>query len=693
MKKGLVLLLMILCLAAAFPLTGSAAASAQEEQAEWTVLFYMCGSDLESRYGYATQNLKEIAGCSYPRVQTSEILTDLGELPEHAGIPFQGRVNVLIETGGCRQWHAEALGMQISSTALQRWRYEGYIRDEAPDGFILEETLPLQSMAAPETLADFLRWGAEHYPAKKYALVLWDHGGGSQTGIFIDELFDNAVMNLTELKTALRDGGVHLEAAVFDACLMANLETAYAIAEHANWMIASEEVVAGEGTAVGDWLQQLYIDAAFDGEWLGRWICDMTQIKYANESNEQAQMLLTWSVIDLSRVPILTRMFDLTMKQLGKIYAQYPGIMSYFSKYVINVEHYGDSEDSMRDLASLFYLPEMSTIMSEEVHKKLLNALKETVVYSLRGPGRSSARGLSFCYAVNFDLAELDAYAPNCPSPYYLAFLDAISPWTAPDWVYEKAERLPELEELPQYQVTAKKVTLTDGTPALTFDEGCNLGAGQVCFNMYRRDEESGDFISLGTMPAFFDEALGETGVYYAYKPWLWPALEGQHVSSYVIGRISPGAKEYLGSIPLLINTEKWYLRYGFFLEENRYVVYGLWDGYETNSRMFNRNVKSLAQFAKQEYVLVYPVYADDYIPSTDYRRAEPRQFFRAMQIDSAELPKGTYYLQYVVYDMFMRQMPLAWIPIQWDGSRLTLAEGAQWEGEQTLNVPDNYWK
>ena len=48
--------------------------------------------------------------------------------------------------------------------------------------------------------------------------------------------------------------------------------------------------------------------------------------------------------------------------------------------------------------------------MDDEVHKKLLYALKETVVYCVRGPGRSAARGLSFCYAVDFDKAELDEY-------------------------------------------------------------------------------------------------------------------------------------------------------------------------------------------------------------------------------------------------------------------------------------------
>ena len=31
-----------------------------EETAEWTVMFYLCGSDLESRHGLASGNLEEI---------------------------------------------------------------------------------------------------------------------------------------------------------------------------------------------------------------------------------------------------------------------------------------------------------------------------------------------------------------------------------------------------------------------------------------------------------------------------------------------------------------------------------------------------------------------------------------------------------------------------------------------------------
>ncbi len=133
-------------------------------------------------------------------------------------------VNVLVETGGAREWHARDLGMDIDAGSLQRWRY---CLENNPDGeeagFVLEETLPLASVSRPETLADFIRWGTQAYSAQKYMLVLWGHGGGSKTGIFIDELFDGDVMHLDELEQALTGGGTHFEAVLFDACMMANV--------------------------------------------------------------------------------------------------------------------------------------------------------------------------------------------------------------------------------------------------------------------------------------------------------------------------------------------------------------------------------------------------------------------------------------------------------------------------------------
>ena len=121
-----------------------------EETAEWTVMFYLCGSDLESRNGLASGNLEEILEC-YPYSALGSVFA---EYPENASIEERlagMRVNVVVETGGSKAWHAAELGMEVDPSALQRWCYKPMetINPEGTNTFALEETLPLQRMADP----------------------------------------------------------------------------------------------------------------------------------------------------------------------------------------------------------------------------------------------------------------------------------------------------------------------------------------------------------------------------------------------------------------------------------------------------------------------------------------------------------------------------------------------------------------
>ena len=168
---------------------------------------------------YASGNIEEIANCL-----TYEAVGNYFSGQQEGG-SGPDVVNVVLETGGSSQWHAEGLGMDIRTDALQRWHFQPgtNVLGDRNSVIKLAEEVPLASMGEAQTLTDFIRWSVENYPAKKYALVLWDHGTGALNGLIIDELFDGDTLHLDELKAALGDSGVHFEAVLFDACLMANL--------------------------------------------------------------------------------------------------------------------------------------------------------------------------------------------------------------------------------------------------------------------------------------------------------------------------------------------------------------------------------------------------------------------------------------------------------------------------------------
>jgi len=115
-------------------------------------------------------------------------------------------------------------------------------------------------MGDPAVLLDFIKWGVKNYPAKKYALVIWNHGSGWKfqnarfspvKGISYDESSGNHLDNF-KLTQALAEGvkangGKKFDILIMDACLMAMIEIAYQIKDCAKIYIASEEVAPADG--------------------------------------------------------------------------------------------------------------------------------------------------------------------------------------------------------------------------------------------------------------------------------------------------------------------------------------------------------------------------------------------------------------------------------------------------------------
>ncbi len=667
-----------------------AMAESADEPVEWTVMFYFCGSDLESRHSYATGNLGEIMECtSYAKIH--DLI--LGEEAIDAPDTTPEGVNVVIETGGCSEWHAQDIGMDVAADRLQRWHY--HISDEksfvAPNSFELDDEQPLASMADPQTLADFIRWSAEKYPAKKYALVLWDHGLGGKEGIFIDELFDGDTMCLDELHEALADGGVTFEAVVFDACLMANLETACAVKDSARWMVASEEVVAGKGTAMYDWLQQLYLTPQWDGERLGRWICDMTQVKYANEADAQAQSTLTWAVIDLSKIDRVAELFDRFFEAVGRFYAEKPVEMMIDAMTLSSAFEFGLGGDGMIDLSILWHDRYFAGQLDRDLYDDMLNAIESAVVYSTRGSGRAGARGLSFFYAAPFTPDVLDTYARNCPSAHYLALLDAINPaWTAPDWVYERAERLPEIQDMEDYIIRVEKIVISDGVPGVRILSG-DASIKEVRADLYRLNEQTGQRARLGsTTASIADLDVDNITIDYALDNfWMWPAIEGVHCDAELLvpWSIMNGS---LYSIPVQIGADNYQMRLGYdqYAEEEPLTIFGLWEGYDADSSVFNRNVTSLSKLAGQDYCLLYPLDGADGAGNAGYETSETMTMYRSLEINPEPLEPGTYYLDYWIKDIFKRSLPIGRVEVYWDGEAVSVTDGA-WQGEMALTLPE----
>ena len=231
-----------------------------------TVMVYMCGTDLESNYGMGTADLNEMAYAAH-----------------------SDNVNIIVETGGTKRWKNSV----ISPNSNQIWR----VSDRSIQK--LEGNFGRKAMTDANTLAEFIQYSAKNFPANRYILIMWDHGGGSYAGYGYDELYPNGSMTVDKIAAGLKAGGVKFDIIGFDACLMANMETAIAVEPYADYLLASEETEPGTGWYHVDWLTQLAKNSSTPSLDLGKTIidgfCTTRQSNYVSASDKY-----TLSIIDLA---------------------------------------------------------------------------------------------------------------------------------------------------------------------------------------------------------------------------------------------------------------------------------------------------------------------------------------------------------------------------------------------------------
>ena len=234
-----------------------------------TIMVYMCGTDLESRSSMGTYDLQEMLDAQ-----------------------FGSEINLLVYTGGCKGWKNNA----VSSSTNQIWQ----VRDGRM--LCLEDDLGSVSMTDPRTLSGYIQWCAANYPASRYELILWDHGGGSVSGYGYDEKFaSSGSMDLAGLDAALKAGGVKFDFIGFDACLMATVETALTMAFYADYLIASEETEPGVGWYYTDWLTAFGADPSMPTVQIGKNIVDSFVETCAQKCRGQSTTL---SVVDLAELEV-----------------------------------------------------------------------------------------------------------------------------------------------------------------------------------------------------------------------------------------------------------------------------------------------------------------------------------------------------------------------------------------------------
>ena len=284
--------------------------AAPAAQAEWTLLVYLAGdNDLEA-----------------------DALADLNEM-ELAGSTAQ--VNIIVQLDRMR---GERPGMFApeSWTSTRRYRV---IQDDDRGRVASPVLADLGELntGAPQTLVDCMLWGMHTYPARHYALVIWDHGS-AWAGIAFDDSSNRDGLTMPELDTALRTvqaqtGVNHLDLIGFDACVMAQLDVLLTVAPYGRVAVASADLEPNTGWPWDRLLTELSAAPEVDSAILGRIIVESYQSAYTT-TNQQA---LTLAAFDLQALPGIRDRFgmftDAMLADMGNDYRSIAEARSYATVY------------------------------------------------------------------------------------------------------------------------------------------------------------------------------------------------------------------------------------------------------------------------------------------------------------------------------------------------------------------------
>lgn len=259
------------------------------DQAEWTILVYLnAKNNLEP---FAFPNLAQMAS--------------IGSTPE---------VNVIVEMGRPKHHFSKKFGAWSKTL---RFRIE---KGTQPTEQAAVQDLGATNMGDVKSLVDFVAWGRKTYPARRTMLVIWNHGQGfrapqeegepppppsppheghryvsndDDTG---DKLYNRAIQDALYEHLA----GERLDVIAFDACLMAMVETAYALRGVARVMVGSEELEPGSGWNYTRWLAPLVAaKGRVEAAELGRLMVQGMKDEYGDLDDT------TLSAVDLDKVAAL----------------------------------------------------------------------------------------------------------------------------------------------------------------------------------------------------------------------------------------------------------------------------------------------------------------------------------------------------------------------------------------------------
>jgi len=264
-----------------------------------------------------------------------------------------------------------------------------YYIDEDQNKILLEE-LGEVNMGDYQTLRDFISYGKENYPAERYLLWVYNHGGGWK-GACMDDTNNDPLLNMDDFQKALSEtGGVDIIS--FFACLMSSVESVYELRDLADVYIGSEDLqytTCYKGIC-GKTNQLITDNPSLSNEEIGTEI-----VNFFGESIDPYASRQTASAIKVDKIEALVNAIDALAQNFINNWL--------LSKNDVQIAH--ENTYQLADLqgwAEVFEVYDLKGFIENlpDSNEKTaaLNAFEEAIIHEVHGNAREETHGLSIFF-------------------------------------------------------------------------------------------------------------------------------------------------------------------------------------------------------------------------------------------------------------------------------------------------------
>lgn len=569
----------------------------------WTVMLYMCGGSDERLYGTASDALKELTKVKYPE-----------------------NINVIVQTGGSYGWQTSGIDTNYLDRFMAQYKSLQLLERQEQD-----------DMSRSIILTDFIDWCEGTYPADHYALIIHGSGSNSAYGIAHDEAYDNHSLTLPVISRAINNADIQFDILGFDAGLTASAETASLLSTSADYLVASQEVMAEGGWNYSGWLKYIKENPTSSVADVAKAVCDT----YMDEcKRENTDGMATMSVIQLSAITGLSQSIEGMAGELSTTPDELSDY-SIVSRAVDETMCFGSNteEEGYSNMIDLNDFAIKSGTATDKTSGRVQEELEKAVIYRVNGKYRSEACGMSIFYPLNQSSDELPRYMELCPFKRYTEFIAETA--ANADTGNTVAKKFGDTTAFADYEIERDRMQYQT-VPGSTGIELNMIGNMDIVRKVEQRIFKKSDtgFLYLGNA-AEIDENR-DAGIYKTKNTFRFPLINGKSVS---VNKVYNGEDYSIYSVPLKIDGEQKNLRIAAVKKENGQVSYkslGLHESLGPGSKL-SRHITPL-----RIYNLITPLFRE--YSSEDLIEGESFKTWPiSLRLSEKNLSEGSYKTDYRV--------------------------------------------